>query len=95
MILLILSALNCDVSMCLIFFGSVEIPAWALALWYIGGDINTLFASEDHGVVNVIAHVTGGIAGYLFGIILLQKVRSETRMMQQNADREALRARIT
>ncbi len=78
----------------IIFFGSVAIPAWALALWYIGGDIYTLFANEDHGMVNVMAHVTGGIAGYLFGIIFLQKVRWETRIMQQEADRVVLRARI-
>ena len=78
----------------IIFFGSVAIPAWALALWYIGGDVYALFASEDHGMVNVMAHVTGGIAGYLFGIIFLQKVRWETRIMQQEADREVLRARI-
>ena len=77
----------------IIFFGSVAIPAWALALWYIGGDIYSLFASTDHGMVNVMAHVTGGIAGYLFGIIFLQKVRAETRGMQQDADRAALRER--
>jgi len=77
-----------------IFFGSVAIPAWALALWYIGGDIYTLFASTDHGIVNVMAHVTGGIAGYLFGIIFLQKVRADTRLMQADADSQALRARI-
>jgi hypothetical protein len=41
-----------------------------------------------------MAHVTGGIAGYLFGIIFLQKVRAETRLMQADADRQALRARI-
>ncbi len=78
----------------IIFFGSVAIPAWALVLWYIGGDIYTLFSSTEHGMVNVMAHVTGGVAGYLFGILFLQKVRAETRMMQQDTDREALRARI-
>jgi len=78
----------------IIFFGSVAIPAWALALWYIGGDIYTLFASTDHGMVNVMAHVTGGIAGYLFGIIFLQKVRADTRLMQADADSRAIRARI-
>ena len=41
-----------------------------------------------------MAHVTGGIAGYLFGIIFLQKMRADTCMMQEEADREALRARI-
>ena len=50
-----------------IFIGSVAVPAWALALWYIGGDIYKLFAYDDHGIVNVMAHVSGGIAGYLFG----------------------------
>lgn len=79
----------------IIFFGSVAIPAWALALWYIGGDVYTLFASDDHGVVNVMAHVTGGIAGYLFGITFLQKVRAETREIQRDADRKALHAKIT
>lgn len=79
----------------IVLFGSVAVPAWALALWYIGGDIFTLFSADDHGVVNVMAHVTGGIAGYLFGILFLQKVRAETREMQRDADREALRARIT
>ena len=78
----------------IILFGSVAVPAWALALWYIGGDLYTLFSREEHGMVNVMAHVTGGIAGYLFGIVFLQKVRWETRIMQQEADREALRARI-
>jgi len=78
----------------IILFGSVAVPAWALALWYIGGDIYTLFAAEDHGMVNVMAHVTGGIAGYLFGILFLQKIRWETRIMQQEADREAVRAKI-
>lgn len=79
----------------IIFFGSVAIPAWVLALWYIGGDIYTLFSTEDHGMVNVMAHVTGGVAGYLFGIVFLQEVRAETRMMQAEADRMALRARIS
>jgi membrane associated rhomboid family serine protease len=77
-----------------IFFGSVAVPAWAIAIWYIGGDIYTLFASQDHGVVNVMAHVTGGIAGFLFGLIFLRRVRWETRILQQESDRQATRARI-
>jgi len=79
----------------IIFFGSVAIPAWALALWYIGGDLYTLFSDEDHGMVNVIAHVTGGIAGYLFGIIFLQKVRKETRNMQEQVTEDSLGTTIS
>jgi len=78
-----------------IFFGSVAIPAWAIAIWYIGGDIYKLFASDNHGVVNVMAHVTGGIAGYLFGVVFLRSVRWETRILQHDADRQAARARAT
>ena len=78
----------------IIFFGSVAVPAWAIAIWYIGGDIYTLLTNQDHGVVNVMAHVTGGIAGYLFGLIFLRKVRWETRILQQDSDRQAVRARI-
>lgn len=74
----------------IIFIGSVAVPAWALALWYIGGDIYQLFASDDHGIVNVMAHVSGGIAGYLFGLIFLRKIRWEMRMHQVESSRHAL-----
>lgn len=78
----------------IIFFGSIAIPAWAIAIWYIGGDIYTLFTSDDHGMVNVMAHVSGGISGYLFGVVFLRKVRWETRILQQDSDRQSARARI-
>ena len=32
-------------------------------------------------MVNVMAHVTGGIAGYLFSLIFLRSVRWETRIL--------------
>lgn len=74
----------------IIFIGSVAVPAWALALWYIGGDIYRLFAYDDHGIVNVMAHVSGGIAGYLFGLIFLRKLRWEMRLHKAESDRHAL-----
>lgn len=73
-----------------IFIGSVAVPAWILAIWYIGGDLYTLFMQDDHGIVNVMAHVSGGIAGYLFGIIFLRKVRWQIRSMQSELNRQAL-----
>jgi len=73
-----------------IFIGSVAVPAWALALWYIGGDIYKLFAYDDHGIVNVMAHVSGGIAGYLFGLIFLRGLRWQMRHQQGELDRHAL-----
>jgi membrane associated rhomboid family serine protease len=59
----------------IVIFGSVAVPAWLLAAWYIGGDIYRLFAVEDNGIVNVMAHVSGGLAGYLFGFAFLRKAK--------------------
>lgn len=59
----------------IVIFGSIAIPAWALALWYIGGDVFRLFAFESNGGINVMAHVTGGIGGYLFGAAFLRKAK--------------------
>ena len=66
----------------IIIFGSVAVPAWALALWYIGWDIYNLFANADTGMVDVMAHVTGGAAGYLYGVTFLGRKRREVRAMQ-------------
>lgn len=66
----------------IVIFGSVAVPVWALALWYIGGDIFRLFAVDDNGVVNVMAHVSGGIGGYLFGAAFLRKAKIAARDRQ-------------
>ena len=67
----------------IIIFGSIAIPGWMLAAWYIGGDIFTLFAYDDHGVVNVMAHVMGGIGGYLFGLAFLREKRKYAVHIQE------------
>ncbi len=66
----------------IVIFGSVAVPAWALAVWYIGLDVYNLFANADNGVVDVMAHVTGGAAGYLYGVIFLRAKRREIRAMR-------------
>lgn len=65
----------------IVIFGSVAVPAWALAVWYIGLDVYNLFANADNGVVDVMAHVTGGAAGYLYGVTFLRAKRREIRAM--------------
>lgn len=65
----------------IIIFGSFAVPAWLLAAWYIGGDIYRLFAVEDNGIVNVMAHVSGGIAGYLFGFAFLREVKNRAQTL--------------
>ena len=56
-----------------VVFGSIAVPGWILAGWYIGGDIYQLFASDDHGAINVLAHVAGGISGFLYGFFLPER----------------------
>lgn len=75
----------------IILFGSVAVPAWALALWYIGGDLYQLFAYENHGAVNVLAHVTGGIGGYAFGMLFLKRQKRAAAELQQILDKIDLR----
>ena len=70
----------------IIIFGSIAVPAWALTLWYVGGDIIALFASDNHGMVNVMAHVTGGIAGFLFGVLFLSKAKQRAKLLQADLD---------
>ena len=78
----------------IILFGSVALPVWTLALWYLGGDLYALFAFDDHGAINVMAHVTGGIGGYLFGFLFLKKARLDAEGLQMAMDRSELRPRF-
>ncbi len=55
------------------------ISAWILAIWYIGWDAWDLLTSNDHGGVNLIAHVSGGITGYLIGFFWLKETHDDTR----------------
>jgi membrane associated rhomboid family serine protease len=73
----------------IILFGSVAVPAWALTLWYVGGDVVRLFTNDDHGVINVMAHVTGGIGGYLFGIAFLRGARTRARDLMFDIDMDS------
>jgi len=78
----------------LVFIGKIAVPVWALALYFIGGDIYQLITSDDHGMVNVLAHVTGGVGGFLFGMAFLRKTRWEMSVMQAELAREKLRPGI-
>lgn len=78
----------------IVIFGSIAIPAWILAAWYIGGDVVRLLTNDDHGVVNVMAHVMGGVGGYLFGLAFLRKIRENARDIQYSLDRQAFERRV-
>ena len=71
----------------IVVFGWVAIPAWALAIWVIGKDVYALMTQDEFGVINVMAHVMGGIGGYLFGVAFLRHVRREAIEVQADLDR--------
>jgi membrane associated rhomboid family serine protease len=78
----------------IVIFGSVALPVWVLAIWYIGSDIYVLFAYDDHGLINVMAHVTGGVGGYLFGLLFLRQARQQALGVQMTLDRSLLRPKF-
>jgi membrane associated rhomboid family serine protease len=74
----------------IVIFGSIAVPGWTLALWYIGGDLYQLFTHDTHGGVNVLAHVAGGIAGYFYGLFFLKKARQRVISAQGELDQTHL-----
>jgi len=55
-----------------------SIPVWLMVLFYIGFDTYKLITSQDWQGINLVAHVGGGIVGYLFGFLFL---RSKKKMI--------------
>jgi len=53
------------------------IRAWIVAVGFIGFDAWTMFTASDYGGINVVAHVAGGFAGYLYGYLWLKDRREE------------------
>jgi len=60
----------------LFYIKNISIPAWILALWYIGFDTADLLLGTGNPAINLVAHVTGGIAGYLLGITFFRKYKA-------------------
>jgi membrane associated rhomboid family serine protease len=53
------------------------IPAWILALWYIGFDLYDLFSDDRDQGINFLAHVVGGICGYFLAKEWFKERREE------------------
>lgn len=61
----------------IIKIGTVAISAWILALVYIGLDVYTLLTQEEMGGINLIAHVSGALIGFLLALTFFRKQRRE------------------
>ncbi len=71
----------------IVVFGSIAVPAWVLALWYIGGDVYQLFTKDGFDGINVLAHVAGGIAGYFYAFFFLKGARMLAESLQRDIDK--------
>jgi len=63
----------------IILWKTFYVPAWIIALLYIALDSWEMLTAPDYGGINVVAHVAGGFAGYLFGFLWLKQRKQETR----------------
>ena len=63
----------------IVFWKTFYVPAWVLAVGFIGLDIWVMLSADDYAGVNVVAHVAGGVAGYLYGYLWLKERKEETR----------------
>lgn len=57
----------------LVFWRVFRVPAWILALWYVGWDVYNLTHNNGSSHVNFVAHVSGAALGYLSGLVLFRK----------------------
>ena len=57
----------------LVFWRVFRVPAWILALWYVGWDVYNLLHNDGSSHTNFVAHVSGAALGYLSGVVLFRK----------------------
>lgn len=62
----------------IVFWKTFYVPAWVLAVIYIGLDTWTMLTTDYYGGINVVAHVAGGFAGYLYGYLWLKERKEDT-----------------
>ena len=79
----------------LVFILRFSLPAWLLALWFIGWDVWILLSNQSFDGVNVIAHVSGATAGYLIGFTFFRPIRENLGRRMRYLHRTRTRLRGT
>ncbi len=78
----------------IIIIKKFSIPAWILAIWYFGWDVYGLYSTGTSSSVNLIAHVSGFILGYIIGMTFFkwrkQELIEEIKQMQYSKDMAAV-----
>lgn len=73
----------------IIIFRIIRIPAWILAVWYIGWDIYDLNHSDNQSNINFVAHVSGAGIGFILGLFFFRQRKAE--IQQEIAGRKDVR----
>jgi len=61
----------------LMFIRFFSIPAWILAIWFIGWDIYGQLVLSETSNTNFISHLSGAAIGFLFGLLFLRRLKEE------------------
>jgi len=80
-----------------VFIKRFFLPVWFVSLWYIGWDTWYMLTANDYGGVNLISHVSGGIGGYIIGMLYFKtrKIDIHTDVRQWAKDAELERMHST
>jgi len=54
-------------------------PAWLVACWYVGWDIVDMMMDDGSSSINFIAHIVGGIGGYVIGMRYFAKEKEQLK----------------
>jgi len=59
----------------IVFFRRFSIPAWFVAMWFVGWDVYSLVTDDGQSQINFVAHISGAALGYTAGLLLFRKQR--------------------
>ena len=62
-----------------VFFRRLSIPAWILAVWYIGWDVYSQVSGDSSAGINLVAHLSGAAIGLTLGMLLFREKRHWAR----------------
>ncbi len=80
----------------IVFLRVISIPAWILALWYVGWDFYDLLRQGQDLGVALSAHVSGAVAGFGFGWLWFRGRKEEYReeLEEEIENRRAMRSDV-